>query len=338
MDWAALIAQIAGGAAGQAASQMDKDTAMALIKSVTDEYGKIDVPQLQQLVLQQQKGTGLAGIKDDPTYRGQQNAADAQLNDVVNSGGLTLADKTALNAIRAKTSRSESAGRHAIESGMAARGSLDSGAQLAMELQGNQQAAETENAAGASTAAQAQQRAYAAIQQRAANAGAGLDRSYNQKANAARAQDAINAGNAAIANTAAKYNAGIPQQNFNNSMALAGAKAQPAYALAGAHAANAKDTQQYAQGVGNTVAAGFNKAGSSGAGQGAAGNYSGSDQNLPNANTVDNSFANANNGGFNAYPGSSSDALSGSSTRPARVKTVIGEDDDGNPIYGYPRA
>lgn len=253
MNWLALIGQLAGAAAGEAASAMDKAQVLDLIKSVRDEYGKINVPKLQQLLLQKQGASRLGGIKDDPTYRAQQSAADAQNNDIISSGGLTLADKAALNAVRAKIARTESAGRHAIEQGMASRGALDSGAMLAMQLQGNQQAAESANAAGAETAGRAQARAFEAVRDRARNAGQGLDRDYRQKSDAARANDAIEAGNVAIANTAARFNAGLPQQDFENKMTLAGAKAQPTYALAGAHAAKAKDTQQMYQGVGNAA-------------------------------------------------------------------------------------
>lgn len=253
MNWLTLIGQLAGAAAGEAASSMDKAQVLELIKSVRDEYGKIDVPKLQQLLLQKQGPSHLNGIKDDPTYRAQQSAADAQNNDIIATGGLTLADKAALNAIRAKIARTESAGRHSIEQGMAARGALDSGAQLAMQLQGNQQAAEEANAAGAQTAGAAQARAFQAIRDRAANAGAGLDRDYRKQSDAARANDAIEAGNVAIANTAARYNASIPQQDFDNKLKLAGAKAQPTYAVAGAHAANAKDTQQMWQTAGNAA-------------------------------------------------------------------------------------
>src|SRR3990167_11464626 len=116
MDWIPLIGQLAGAAAGEAASGMDRAEAMRLIKSVADEYGNIDVPKLQQLLLERAPNTQLAGVKDDPAYRAQQNAADAQLNDVINSGGLTLADRAALNQVRGKGARSESAGRRAIES------------------------------------------------------------------------------------------------------------------------------------------------------------------------------------------------------------------------------
>lgn len=315
MNWLALIGQIAGAAAGEAASSMDKAQVMALIQSVRDEYGKIDVPQLQKLLLEKQGESRLGSIKDDPTYRAQQNAADAQNNAIINSGGLTLADRGALNAIREKVARTESAGRHAIEQSMAARGSLDSGAQLAMQLQNQQQGAESANAAGEDIAGRAQARAFEAVRDRARNAGAGLDRDYRQKSDAARANDAIEAGNVAIANTAARYNANLPQQDFQNKMALAGAKTQPTYALAGAKAANAKDTQQMWQGVGNAAGA----AASSGYEQ-----YKAAKQ-APPSNSTGGGWSDDTGG---ADFGSNPNALSGTPTR-----KVVGHRLDGSPIY-----
>ncbi len=313
MDWASMIGQLAGVAVGTAMSQMDKNEAMGLIKSVSDEFGRINVPALQQLVLEKQGPSQLAGIHDDPAYRAQQAAADAQLNDIISSGGLTLADKASLNAIRNKLSRSESAGRNAIEGGMAARGSLDSGAQLAMQLQGNQQTANAAAEEGARTAGMAQNRAFEAIRERARNAGQGLDRSFAQEARKASAQDAINAGNTAIANTANKYNAGIPQQNFANQMALTNAKAGPTYALAGAKAGQAKDTQQTWQGVGNVA--------------GQAGNTY-AQQKAAEPTTASHDYGTAA-GASDEYP---SNALSGETTKPQRQ--VIGHRIDGSPIYG----
>ncbi len=212
---------------------------------------------------------------------------------------------------------------------MAARGSLDSGNQLAMELKGQQDAAESEATAGANTAAQAQARMFAAIRERANQAGAGLDRSYNQQSRAASAQDAINAGNTAIANTAAKYNAGLPQQDFNNSLALAGAKAQPTYALAGAHAAAAKDTQQQYQGYGNMVGA---------AAKSGYDSYKSNNSGSSSPNSAPTDLSNLgdsfSSGGANGAGNSTSDALSSETTRP-RAKEVVGYDDNGKPIYGY---
>ena len=335
MDYVALISQIAGSAAGQAASQMDKDQVMALIKSVSDDYGKIDVPKLQTLIGQQQGKTNLAAIKDDPTYRGQQNAADAQLNDVINSGGQTLSDAAALNAIRNKISRTASAGRNAITNGMAARGTLDSGATLAAELSNNQNAAQLANDAGEQAAGAADARHYQAIKDRAALAGQGLDRSYAQQANAARAQDEINRGNIAIANTTAMHNAALPQQDFQNQMSLAGAKAAPAYALAGAHAAQAQNTQDQFNKLGAIGAAGANKAGSSSNNTGNAGGSSPDEWNQYTSPPPSTQASSSEPGTPSWDSGSSSDALSSASTKPARQKEIVGYDDNGAPIWGY---
>jgi hypothetical protein len=332
MDYGAIIGmigQMAGAAAGRAASQMDQDKAMALIQSAMDEFGKIDVPSLQKLLLSKAPDTELSKIKDDPAYRAQQMSADSQLNDVINSGGLTLADKAALNAIQAKVQRGESAGRHAIEGQMAARGTLDSGAQLAMSLANQQNSANSQAEAGERTAGAAQARAYAAIQQRAQNAGQGLDRSYRQQSNAASAQDAINQGNNAIANTAARYNAGLPQQDFTNKLNLANAKAQPGYTMAGWHAGQAKDTQQFGERMG--------KLGGKAVGAYVNGNNNGAN----NTPDFEQGFgpggsSSGTDDNFTAFPGSSSDGLSGAPTRGGSI--IVGYTEDGQPIYGHRKA
>lgn len=328
MNWLELISQLAGSEAGEAASSMDKAEAMRLIRAAVDDMGKINVPKLQQLFLERMPKSQLGNIQDDPEYRTQQGAADAQLNDVINSGGLTLSDKAALNAIRNKSARTESAGRNQILNGMAARGTLDSGAQLATQLQGNQQSANELAAADESTAGRAEARTFEAIRERARNAEAGLDRDYRQKSDAARANDAINAANASIANAANTYNAGIPQKNFNNELELAKAKAGPGYALAGANAANAKDTQQKWEGYGKLGAAAAHGSGSSSSSGSSGLGYDDAAGKTASSNTFDSGTTDTNNdsGGWNDYPG---DALSGQSTKDP---DIVGYDANGKPI------
>ncbi len=321
MDYSALIGmvmQLAGSAAGSALSSMDQQQALALIKSTVDEYGKINVPKLQQLALQSAPDTQLANIKDDPAYRAQQASADSQLNDIIDSGGATLADKTALNNIRRKIQQDAAASDAGIQNQMAARGTLDSGATLAMQLNRQQQAANSENQAGENAAAEAQKRAYAAIQQRAQLAGQGLDRTNAMKTRAAQAQDAINQGNIAIANTAQQYNARLGQQDFDNQLKLTGAKVGANQALAGAYGAKAQNTQNQGNALGAVGASAANKFGkdNSGNSSNSSNNYDGSNSNLPSDSTVDQSFGNANQGSdFQTYPGSSGDYLTSESTR-----------------------
>ncbi len=317
----AALAAIAGQQVAAQAAQMDKARALRLVQQSVDEFGNINIPKLKELVLSTLPPSELAKIKDDPQYRAQQLAADANLNDVINSGGLTISDRATLNQILQRTSRSESAGRHAIENQQAARGTLDSGNQLAMQLQNQQQSAQGAAMAGEQTAGMAQDRLYRAIQERAQLAGQGLDRDYRQQSDLARAQDAINRGNIDIQNTAAKYNAGLPQQNFQNQLASAGSKVMPNNMAAGLYAGNAADT------IGNANSAG--KLGMAAAGMA--------------QNTYDNWLKSQNQGSSpdewgNPYSptgyGNTNQGMSGASTK----GVLLGYDENGKPIYGARKA
>ncbi len=265
MDYAAIlaaIAEVAGPIVGQILAGADRDKVLSILQASRDEYGQIQVPKLQELAGKLAPDTQLAGIKDNPQYLQQQHEADNQLKGIADSGGLTLEDRGALNAIRNRVSRTESAGRHAIENQMAARGTLDSGAQLSMSLANQQNAAQSAAEAGEQTAGQAQRRAYEAILARSQNAGQGLDRDYRQQSNAASAQDAINRGNTDIRNVTARYNAGLPQQNFNNQLTHAGAMAGANNALTNFYSGRANNTAgTWAQG-GKAAGQGIAAAGS----------------------------------------------------------------------------
>lgn len=220
----------------------DNAQAMALIKQAMDQFGNINAPTLQKLILQQMGPSAFQKIQDNPQYLAEQKAADANLQDVINGGGLTLADRAALDSIRQKNAITESAGRNAITQGMAARGTLDSGAQLAAEL-GNSQAADTNlNQMGESDAGQAQLRAFQAIQQRASNAASGLSREQQLAMARAQAEDAISAMNTNIANMANVYNTEtLPQTQFQDNVTAAEEHAKGLELGAGAYGAQAKD-------------------------------------------------------------------------------------------------
>lgn len=251
MDYAQIIAaliEIVGPVAGQQLANADRDKVLALLQASRDEFGRIQVPKLKELTAELTPDTELSRIREDPQHRQQQREADSGLRDIVGSGGLTLEDKAALNAIRSKVSRSESAGRNAIANDMAARGTLDSGAQLAMQLHNQQDSANRAAEAGEATAGTAQRRAYEAILARGKMAGEGLDRDYRQKYNAAAAQDSINRGNTDIRNLTSRFNAGLPQQNYENELRKAAGAAPANSALANFFGNRAQGTQdQWAQ-------------------------------------------------------------------------------------------
>jgi hypothetical protein len=228
--------------AGEILSGMDSQQAMDLLNQAADAQGNIDLPRLKQLVLQSLPPTELAKIQEDPAYRAQQAQADAELNDVISGGGLTLSDKAALDAIRTKAQLDSSARNNAVTQQMAARGDLDSGAQLASQLSQNQSADQAEASFGENIAGQSQMRALQAIQQRGQNATSNLSRKFQQDATIAAAKDAIAKGNTDIANAANTYNTTVlPQRNFENQRQVNSDKAQAAELKAGAISAAAKD-------------------------------------------------------------------------------------------------
>ena len=262
-DWGEVVGaviQVVGPLIGKLIAQGDQDKAAAMIKASVDAYGNINVPKLQALVLQQVPPSELAKLHEDPKYRAQLDAADAALAQMIQQGGLTMSDKAVLNQIRNKVSAATVQARQGLESSMSKRGTLDSGNQLAMNLSNQATDANMMNQAGQATAGQAQQRAYQAVLDRAKMGTEGLNRDFDQKARVASAQDAIAAGNTNIMNTAAKYNALIPQQNFNNEMALAAGKQAPNAMASQYYAGQAANTQSMmggvGKGLGQAVAAG----------------------------------------------------------------------------------
>ncbi len=224
MALAGIIAQMASSMTGADQRSLSEAEIDELLQGAMDEYGKVSIPKLENLVARKVAPSGLSNIKDDPIYRQQQAEADGQLNDIIQSGGQTLSDRAVLNAALNRASKTAMGNDAAIQNQMQARGSLDSGAQLAMQMASNQNSAQMASDAAEKAAGDAQARSYAAMQQRSRNASEGLDRKYRQDANAASANDAINQYNAAMQSTADRYNIGIPQQNFKNTVDLIGAK------------------------------------------------------------------------------------------------------------------
>lgn len=280
MDWLqliGLITQVAGPIVGKALADMDRGKVEDILRQARDRAGNIDLPALEQMVLSEQGPSAFEDIREDPEYRRRELEADDELANIAESGGLTLADKAALEAIRGKVTRQETAGRQAIEQGLRSRGHFDSGASLQMMLENQQDAADRMAAEGRQTAGDAQRRAYEAILERGRRAGDSQQRSFDRAAQVAAAKDAINRGNIAIRNTAQRYNAGLPQQNFENALQRENARRGADRDLAGYYGDQADATQDMwasgSQAVGQGFAGASDLYGSQRSESGSAGKY-----------------------------------------------------------------
>jgi Ni/Co efflux regulator RcnB len=213
-----------GGVVGFVVTQAGAEKQKEWLKKAMDEYGNVDLPALQALVAQEVPPTELAKIQLDPQYKASQMAADDSMRQLSEEGGLTLGDKAALTAVRNKVSQSQNAGQARVAQDMSARGQLGSGAQLAMNLSAQQQAADSASEAGQQTAGAAQARAYQAIKDRASMAHANAQQDYQMKSSAAQAQDTINKYNAGERVNASLRGNQVATQNYQNQMGRANLK------------------------------------------------------------------------------------------------------------------
>lgn len=182
------------------------------------EYDQLPAAGYQDIAAQQLGPSALEGIQVDPQGRQGQQDAIAGLDDLAKNGGLSLGDMKALNDIQANLNRNVLAQRKGLTNEFAARGQLGSGAQLAMDLDAQQNAAENANQRGESVAAQAQQRALQAMLQKAGLARGMTNDDYQRKLAAAQARDAIETRNAAARTDASKYNNQLRGQTYADAM------------------------------------------------------------------------------------------------------------------------
>lgn len=213
----AAAASIGSAIIAARAQSASEEQARALLERARNELGELDLPTLEQLAGQELPPTELAKIQTDPKYKQAQLAALDKLQEISDSGGMTMQDTAVLDAAMGKVARQEGAGREAIRQNMASRGVLGSGAELAMSLQNQQDSAQRANTIGLDVAGRAQARAYDAILNRGQLAGQMHQQEYNEKSKAAQAQDLINRYNATRKSNAA-------QQDFENRFKVTSAR------------------------------------------------------------------------------------------------------------------
>lgn len=216
----------------------------------------IDLPELQELVLQDPELIGLleaeqldrSALEDislDPRMREAQLKALADLEESGRTG-LTAEDRATMAELTRQTDASEQARQKGILQGMAERGQLDSGSQLIAQLQSNAAASTDARRQAEQLAAQSSSARRQALQQAGGLAGQMESAEYGRQAQAGSARDAINRFNAqqrmgvqqqnlaarqamenqraAQRNQENMYNIQRSQQQFQNELAKAGAQ------------------------------------------------------------------------------------------------------------------
>ncbi len=245
--------QVLSGIFGELASAGDRDAQMKLIDQTLREYEGLTPPELEALKAEQLGGSALEGVQADPKAKEAQYAALAQLQQLARSGGLNLQDRANLARANAEGARQASSARSGIAADMAARGQYGGGQQLAMQLQGQQAAANRGAQTGLETAAMAQRRGLDAILEGGRLGGQLRGQDYDEKSRAAQARDLVSRYNADSRAGAARYNAMLPQQQFQNQLQVTNAKAGARGQKAGQHGQRADDTRNMFAGVGQAA-------------------------------------------------------------------------------------
>jgi hypothetical protein len=218
------------------------------------QYNEVD-PRLA--ALSQLDGTAYNDINVDPRFKNDQVSALDALSEI-SQGGLTAADKAALNQVQNEAAQADRGRREAILQNAQARGMGGGGQALLAQLQSSQAATDRANQSGLDIAGMAQQRALDAIMQRGNLAGQMGQQEFGQQADIAGAKDAIARFNAQNSNQMSINNAEMQNQaamqNAQNQLANAQYNRNTGIDVQRANVANKMGAQQFNAQAGNQAA------------------------------------------------------------------------------------
>lgn len=186
--------------------------------------GKMDAAHADTAL---QSDSNMGGVKTDQNSLGGARAALAQLADIGANKGMTEADRAQFAATMNQANANAAQQRAAQLQQLQMQGNAGTGAELATRLSGVQGTANSNAAAGANLASNAQARALAAIQAGVTGNTNLNSQLFTQDADKAKAQDVVNAFNTSaknamnLSNTANQQQANLSNFNTGNQFALA---------------------------------------------------------------------------------------------------------------------
>lgn len=205
--------EVIGTLIGEAMARGDYEEADRLKALAASQYENIGLPG-EQAVL---GPSDFENVAADPRYRNARALAMDKMLGIGLEGGMDPESQAANAQARAGAAQYEASQRGAILDAQQRRGMLGAGTNVAAQLQASQAGANRVSQAGMQAAADARQRAMAALSA-SGNLAAGIERDdYDQRANLADRRDHIAEFNERNAQ-------GFAQQQFGNQMRLSDAK------------------------------------------------------------------------------------------------------------------
>jgi hypothetical protein len=214
----------------KAQTQGDDKKAAGLMNKINDLYAGMEAPELsmpdyQGLAYEDLQYNPITSkwenMASDPAMLAKQQASLAALDQIAQSGGMTLTDKANLADIQSQSAMQDRARREAIQQNMAARGMGGSGNELLAQLSSSQAATNQSAQAGLDTAGRAQERALQSILQSGQLAGDIRQQGWGEQAQKAQALDAISQFNQNNLMNTQQYNKGMGMdvQKYNVGLA-----------------------------------------------------------------------------------------------------------------------
>jgi hypothetical protein len=246
--WIAPVIQAGGAVLGEMTAGGKEADARRMLEQALENFRGMEVPVLEELLAEQLGPSGMEGVRADPEAEAVQRAALAMLGEYTNGEG-SIVDRAAMARVGNDASRVAARQRQAILNENAQRGTYGSGGELLAMMGAGQQATERAAQAGLDVGAQAAERRYRAIGDRAGLAGSMRNQQLSEDARRAAARDAVAQYNASARAQARAYNAQLPAQRFGMQMQKASAEAGGLGGLAQNSQQSADSQRQFIAGM-----------------------------------------------------------------------------------------
>lgn len=224
----------------------------ALQEKAAQIYENLDAPTLERLQAATAGESAAAGIPEDFGNRDARNTALQQLVEMGSQGGMDAGSQLAVEQARRAAGQQEMQGRGAVRQEFQRRG-LGGAAEASLQQQAQQGGADRAAAGDLQAASDARTRALQALATGGQMAGQAEGQDF-QRANAiAQSKDSMARFNAEQTGLAARYNAGLGQQDFQNRTAVADRRYGATQTQAKQRETEAERRRRIAGGIGSSL-------------------------------------------------------------------------------------
>lgn len=221
-----VMAQIGGAVLGIGAAAFgewwasaDEAEKKALQEKAAKIYENLDAPTLERLQAATAGDSAATGIPEGFGNRDARNTALQQLVEMGSQGGMDAGSQLAVEQARRAAGQQEMQGRGAVRQEFQRRG-LGGAAEASLQQQAQQGGADRAAAGDLQAASDARSRALQALATGGQMAGQAEGQDFQRASAIAQSKDTMARFNAEQTGLAARYNAGLGQQEFNNALSV----------------------------------------------------------------------------------------------------------------------